>query len=48
MIDGELYLHGKSLQALNSIIRNSNDSPDKDKILFMAYDVDITLQNRSI
>ncbi len=47
MLDGELYLHGKPLQTLNSIIRNSADSPQKHDIHFVAYDVDITLKNRS-
>ncbi len=42
MIDGELYIHGKNLQTLNSLIRNDNNSSEQGYVQFMAYDVDVT------
>jgi len=47
LIDGELYIHNKPLQTLNSIIRNPN-SHDKDSISFVIYDLDLTTNDRTI
>lgn len=47
-LDGEYYLHEKSLQSITSAIRSEQQSAEKDELIYHIFDIPMTLANNSV